>query len=31
LRQIYLFLEHLRLLESHGINYKSLSSYQGAP
>ncbi len=28
LRQIYLFLEHLRLLESHGINYKSLSSCQ---
>jgi hypothetical protein len=30
LRQIYLFLEHLRLLESHGINYKSLSSSQGS-
>ena len=30
LRQIYLFLEHLRLLESHGINYQGLSSYQSS-
>lgn len=27
LRQIYLFLEHVRILESHGINYQSLSSF----
>jgi len=26
LRQIYLFLEHVRVLESHGINYQGLSS-----